>query len=117
MLPGGDEGVNTEQTERALERIAALEPELHAFRSVRLKALQEAARGAVDGPLAGVPIAVKENIAVAGEATGHGTARGGPIAPADAEAVRRLRAAGALVVGTTVMPELALWPWTDATAN
>jgi amidase len=57
-----------------------------------------------------VPIAVKDNMDVAGELTTHGTGLVTEPATADSEAVRRLRAAGAVIVGKTNMPELALWP-------
>jgi amidase len=64
--------------------------------------------------LAGVPVAVKENTPVAGLPTWRGSAAArGPVADADHEVVRRLRGAGAVVVGTTRMPELGLWGTTD----
>lgn len=64
--------------------------------------------------LAGVPVAVKENTPVAGLPTWRGSAAArGPVADTDHEVVRRLRGAGAVVVGTTRMPELGLWGTTD----
>lgn len=64
--------------------------------------------------LAGVPVAVKENTPVAGLATWRGSAAARlPVAEADHEVVRRLRGAGAVVVGSTRMPELGLWGTTD----
>jgi amidase len=106
-----------ELVELSLERIERLDPAVNAFRVVRAeRALAEAdaAQGRLrDGaapPLLGVPIAVKDNMDVAGELTTHGTGVVGEPARADCEAVRRLRAAGAVVVGKTNMPELALWP-------
>ena len=60
-------------------------------------------------PLLGVPIAVKDNLAVAGEVTTHGTSLVSEPAREDCEAVKRLRAAGAVILGITNMPELALW--------
>ena len=64
--------------------------------------------------LAGVPVAVKDNIAVRGEPMRVGS-RASPAGPqaCDHPVVARLRAAGAVVVGVTRMPELALWPFTD----
>src|SRR5438067_12516408 len=64
-----------------------------------------------NGPLAGVPVAVKDNVDVAGLPTRHGSAAT-PDRPAaaDDELVRRLRAAGSVVLGKTRMPELAIWP-------
>jgi amidase len=103
-----------------LERIERLDPKLNAFRAVfgeraRLEADQaDARRGAGgDRALLGVPIAVKDDIDVAGEVTAWGTnAHGGPAA-ADAEVVRRLRGAGAVIIGKTNVPELTIWPFTE----
>ena len=103
-----------------LERIAVVDPSLDAFRVVRgSEAIIEAEK--VDDqedlanlPLAGVPVAVKENVAVAGLPVWHGSAAArSPIAEQDHEIVRRLRGAGAIVVGTTRMPEMGLWAVTD----
>ncbi len=89
---------------------------LRPFRTVQAKeALAEAKT--VDArpdpkaaPLLGVPIAVKENTALAGLPTWNGSAATrGSVEAADHEVVRRLRAAGAVVVGVTRMPELGLW--------
>ncbi len=103
-----------------LEQIAISDPELAAFRVVRGgEAITEAEK--VDDqedlanlPLAGVPVAVKENTPVAGLPTWHGSAAARtPVAEEDHEVVRRLRGAGAVVVGVTRMPELGLWGTTD----
>ncbi|GAB3323695.1 amidase [Geodermatophilus aquaeductus] len=103
-----------------LAHLADVEPRIGAFRVVRAAAaLAEAA--AVDAdprrgtlPLAGVPVAVKDNVAVAGEVATDGCAASsaGP-AGADHEVVARLRAAGAVVVGITRVPELCLYAATD----
>jgi len=105
----------------ALERIRALDPELNTFRLVtEERALLEASqadsrrREGAERPLLGVPLAVKDNVDIAGEVTADGTgAHGGP-ARADSELVRRLRSAGAVIVGKTHMSELGLWPWTES---
>ncbi|NYI91417.1 amidase [Amycolatopsis endophytica] len=61
------------------------------------------------GPLAGVPFTVKENIDVAGHPTTHGVPHFADAVPAaDAPPVRRLRAAGAIPVGHTNMPDLTI---------
>jgi amidase len=61
-----------------------------------------------------VPIAVKDEIDIAGEVTSRGTGASRVKATADAEVVRRLREAGAIVIGKTTMPELGLWPFTES---
>ncbi len=112
---------SVELLELCLARIDRLDGHLNAFRTLfRASALAEAqaadaARvGGGDQPLLGVPVAVKDNVAVAGHASSRGTASPEPVAAADAEQVRLLRAAGAVVVGTTHLPELALWPFTES---
>ena len=104
-----------------LERIERLNPQLGAFRRVRHEeALAEvdalAARSDLASlPLAGVPIAVKDNVAVAGEQTRNGSAAGPAVTnAADDPVVARLRAAGAIVVGLTNVPELCIMPMTDS---
>jgi len=104
-----------------LERIEQVDGRLGALSAVRSKeALHEAEE--LDGrddlsslPLAGVPVAIKENVAVGGLPTLHGSAAT-PRAPAgeDDELVRRLRAAGAVIIAKTHMPELAIWPVTES---
>lgn len=104
-----------------LERIERLNPQLGAFRQVRreeapAEADALAARADLAAlPLAGVPIAVKDNVAVTGEQTRNGSAAS-PTATnsADHPVVARLRAAGAIVVGLTNVPELCLTPMTDS---
>jgi amidase len=101
-----------------LARIDRLDGRLNAFRTLfreSARAEAEAADAAGDDrPLLGIPVAVKDNVAVAGHAPGMGTGSPEPVAGRDAEQVRRLRAAGAVVVGTTHLPELALWPFTES---
>jgi amidase len=103
--------------ELQLERIAMLDPSLRAFRLLDVGGARAAAAAADaarergdDRPLLGVPLAVKDNADVAGLPTRHGLAGDAPAAPADAEVVARLRGAGAVLVGKTNLPELAMWP-------
>ena len=103
-----------------LEQIAISNPVLDAFRVVRGgEAITEAEQvdeldDLVNLPLAGVPVAVKENTAVAGLPTWSGSAAArSAVAEEDHEVVRRLRGAGAVVVGVTRMPEMGLWATTD----
>src|SRR5439155_361559 len=75
------------------------------------------ALGDRDGrPLYGVPVAIKDDQDVAGEPTCFGTAVIRQPAAADSEIVRRLREAGAIVIGKTHVPELTIWPWTESDA-
>jgi amidase len=104
-----------------LERIERIDPELNAFRVVLgERALTEAKqagrrKASQDRPLLGVPFAVKDNHDLAGEVTTHGTGAYDR-APAgdDAEIVRRLRAAGAIPIGKTLLPELAITGFTES---
>ena len=120
-LVGSGEVASRELVELYLGRIERLDPQLNAFRVVLAEqALAEAdeadsrrANGE-EAPLLGVPVAIKDNVDVAGEATTCGTRAYEGVATKDAEIVRRLRAAGAVVIGKTKLPELAIWPFTDS---
>ena len=68
-------------------------------------------------PLLGVPIAVKDSEDVAGEVTGWGTAAHFAPAERDNELVRRLREAGAVILGKTNLPELAIMGDTEGPAS
>jgi amidase len=111
-----------ELTELHLERIQAADHELNAFRNVYWDAaLSEAdaadSRSGPDAPpLNGVPVAVKDRFDVAGDVTTFGTAAYGGPADADSELVRRLREAGAVIIGKTNLPELAIWGMTESRA-
>src|ERR1700686_426543 len=112
-----------ELTELYLQRIERHDPQLNAFRVVfaeraLLEADQADARRRVGSPpaqrpLLGVPIAIKEDADVVGEMTMFGTRAGERVASADQEVVRRLREAGAIVIGKTNVPEMTLWPFTE----
>ncbi|MBV8348945.1 MAG: amidase [Mycolicibacterium sp.] len=104
-----------------LERIRRLDPQLNAYRVVFTDSARTEAAAAqqrLDAgerlPLLGVPIAIKDDVDVAGEVTTEGTGAYGPPKQRDAEVVRRLRAAGAVIVGKTNLPELAIWPFTES---
>jgi amidase len=108
---------------RAIERIEASQSTINAFRWVRgeaaLDEAREADRRLAAGerlPLLGVPLAVKDDTDVAGLPTLFGC--GGELVAAaeDGEAVRRLRAAGAVIVGKTNSCELGQWPFTEGRA-
>jgi amidase len=105
----------------SLERIERLDGELNAFGAVfSERALADAERAderrahGERAPLLGVPVAVKDEIDIAGEVTSRGTGAIAVKASSDAEVVRRLRDAGAIVIGKTTMPELGLWPFTES---
>ena len=105
---------------RSLDAIDASQSTLNAFRVVlREQALADAAaadRKRAAGkelPLLGVPIAVKDDVDVAGVPTRFGTDGHVREAEQDAEVVRRLRAAGAVIVGKTNTCELGQWPFTS----
>lgn len=108
--------------EGALARIGALDPQLNAFTTVRSEqARAEAAavdallrEGVPGGVLQGVPIAVKEEYDVTGDVTSLGGRGNSTPATSDCEVVRRLRAAGAVIVGRTNMPEFGQFPMTES---
>ena len=111
---------SVELTRRALAAIEASQPQLNAFKVVLAERAMAAAADADarrargdSGALLGIPIAVKDDIDVAGVPTAFGTDGWVPPAAADAEVIRRLRAAGAVVVGKTNSCELGQWPFTS----
>lgn len=110
-----------ELVELCLRRIEAIDPKLNAFRVVMAEqALAEADEVAAerpDGLLAGVPIAVKDELPVAGQSATRGSRSFGPPEARDSEVVRKLRTAGAIPIGITNVPELMIFPWTASAAN
>ena len=110
-----------ELVQLSLDRIARLDPELNSFRKVFAeKALLEAeqaearVRAGDERPLLGVPIAIKDEVDVAGEINTHGTDAFSEPAKEDSEMVRRLREAGAIVVGLTLLPEMAICGFSES---
>lgn len=106
-------------------QIEKMEPQIHAFLSVdeemltrRIEEVQAGIEsGKYQGPLAGVPIAVKDNICTKGQKTTCASKILGNFVPAfDAEAVTRLNAAGMVVLGKTNMDEFAMGSTTETSA-
>jgi amidase len=104
-----------------LERIAAIDPDVGAFQIVRAERAMAEAAALMDRsdrrelPLAGVPVAIKDNVPVEGEPMRVGSlATTDRPSTTDHQTVRRLRSAGAIVVGLTRVPELCIWGTTDS---
>jgi aspartyl-tRNA(Asn)/glutamyl-tRNA(Gln) amidotransferase subunit A len=131
-IPEAGAGIRTgtvssvDLTEAALAAIEALNPRLDAFvlvdRSGALEAAERAdeafSSGAEVGPLTGIPVAVKDIIDMAG----HATRCGSPLYPdtpvtSDAPLVRRLREAGAVIIGKTTAHELACGVYSAPASN
>jgi amidase len=103
-----------------LDRIARIDRELRSYRIVLTDSVRSeaaAAQARLDAgerlPLLGVPIAIKDDSDVAGEVTTYGTGAHGPALAADSEVVRRLREAGAVILGKTTVPEMMIWSFTE----
>src|SRR4051794_20322235 len=110
LLERGDT-TSQELTELFLARIERHDPALNAYRVVlgeraRAEAAQADARRRPGArrPLPGVPVAIKAATDVAGEIPAHGSSAPGGPAEADSEVVRRIREAGAVLLGKTNVP-------------
>ncbi|MSO41745.1 MAG: amidase [Solirubrobacterales bacterium] len=110
-----------ELVELYLERIDRLNGKINAYRVVMAEEALEDARRAEErraageqAPLLGVPIAIKDNVDVTGQVTTFGTDCYETPATEDSEIVRRLRSAGAIVLGKTNLPELAICGFTES---
>ena len=104
-----------------LERIARLDPQLRSYRTVLVQTARQEAAAAqhrLDAgerlPLLGVPVAIKDDVDVGGEVTACGSGAVSSAAVRDAEVVSRLRAAGAVMIGKTNVPELMIFPFTES---
>ncbi len=112
----------TELVRLCLDRIGRYDDQLNCFRKVfaeraLLEAEQAEARlkgGGDERPLLGVPIAIKDEVELAGEVRTWGTDGFSEPAKADSEFVRRLREAGAIIVGVTLLPEMAICGFTES---
>jgi aspartyl-tRNA(Asn)/glutamyl-tRNA(Gln) amidotransferase subunit A len=112
---------SVELTTAALHAAREADARLNAFVAIddegALAAAADADRrraAGEDGPLLGVPVAVKNDLDVAGRVTGWGSAAYTRPAEADAPVVTALRAAGAVPIGTTTLPELAGFGFTES---
>src|ERR1044072_3568769 len=111
----------TELVQLCLDRIARVDFELNSFRKVFAeKALLEAEQAEArlkageERPLLGVPIAIKDEVNIAGEVKMNGTDAFTEPAREDSERVRRLREAGAIIVGLTRLPALGICGFTES---
>jgi amidase len=118
LLRAGEVSI-AELAEAHIARIERLEPQINAFADFDAERVRGLAR-TMDasreprGPLHGLPVTVKSSIATAGYRCEIGSLLNkGDVAREDAEVVRRLRAAGALILGTTNCPEFLMAYETD----
>jgi len=122
----GKEASSAEVIDAHLARIAEVNPHLNAITRVLGDEARTAARAADAalaageplGPLHGVPFTVKQNIDLAGCATDNGVpALAQAISPVDAPIVERMMAAGAIPIGRTNCPDMALRVHTDSSLH
>ncbi len=122
----GKEASSAEVIDAHLARIADVNPHLNAITRVLGDEARAAARAADAalaageplGPLHGVPFTVKQNIDLAGCATDNGVpALAQAISPVDAPIVERMKAAGAIPIGRTNCPDMALRVHTDSSLH
>ncbi len=115
----------TDLLERVLKTAADTEAQIHAFLTIdRSGALEvaeradsELASGVDRGPLHGIPVAVKDNMATRGlETTASSQILSGYVPPYDATVVTRLREGGAVIVGKTNLDEFAMGSSTENSA-
>ncbi|HXB66468.1 MAG TPA: amidase [Solirubrobacteraceae bacterium] len=123
MLAAGEIS-SRELVELSLKRIDASQSTLNAFRCVRseraLVEAEEADHRRAKGerpPLLGVPVAIKDDVDLEGEESRFGCSGSFPARAGDCESVRRLKQAGAVIVGKTNTPELGQWPFTESVAQ
>ena len=110
-----------ELTRQALDRIAQLDPKIQAYNSTlpdrALDQAKQVDEGKRKGPLAGVPIALKDNLCTSyGTTTCSSKMLENFRAPYDATVVKRLEAAGAVILGKTNLDEFAMGSSTENSA-
>lgn len=120
----------TELIKATLNRINTVDRQLNSYREVLAdRALDAAAHAdslldnstassstAAEFPLLGVPVAIKDTVAVSGEVTSFGTSGNHHPALEDDPVVASLKDAGAIIIGITTCSELAVWPFTETKA-
>ena len=105
-----------ELVEAAIARLEQVEPKLAGMAEWTLDQARRAAREPLaDAPFAGVPFLLKDNMHVAAGIPYHNGSRiwRGWVPPQDSEMVRRFKAAGLIILGSTKVPELSLTPVTE----
>lgn len=105
-----------ELVEAAIARLERVEPKLAGMAEWTLDQARRAARESLaDAPFAGVPFLLKDNMHGAGGIPYHNGSRiwRGWVPPQDSEMVRRFKAAGLIILGSTKVPELSLTPVTE----
>jgi len=119
MLAAGDISAPA-LLELYLERITRVDREVRSYRVVLVESARREAAAAqvrLDAgerlPFLGVPVAIKDDVDVAGEFTCFGSGAYDQAATADGDVVRRLREAGAVILGKTAVPEMMVWPFTE----
>lgn len=117
----GREVSSRELTELYLERIERVDPDLNAYCAVfteealaQADAADRRLAAGEQAPFLGVPLAIKDVEDMAGHPTAYGTAGFGDDAATDSVAVARLREAGAVFLGKTNLPELAICGFTES---
>lgn len=103
-----------ELVEAHLEEIEKTNPRVNAFVEIYAEQARARARERLEGPLAGIPVTVKDSFDVAGRVTWCGSLlRREERAERDSTVVERLKAAGAVIVGKTSTPEFLYYYETD----
>ncbi|MGI9557279.1 MAG: amidase, partial [Solirubrobacterales bacterium] len=112
---------SAELVELYLDRIERLDPQLNSFRAVYEERARAGAKEAdarigkgEEAPLLGVPVALKDDLDVAGEVTYHGTRAFDEPATQDSFHWARIRDAGAVLLGKTNLPELGIYGFTES---